>query len=258
MLDSDLLQSYMRRFYGYGELSADYWFVGMEQGGGSTEREIVQRLNGWVQLSRGMVIDLVRIHHAVQNERGEFMSYYFEGRVKIQRTWAGLIRILIVAQGKEDFSVEAVRSVQSTSWGRSGGDNCLLELLPLPSPGVNKWYYNAWSDLPELRSREVYRAAVTGDRVQRLRELVGEYRPRCVVFYSVSPDYLARWSQIAGTDFSLIEPEIMCSGNQGQSFTARFHSNGNTLFVVIYHPVYTGLTKEYFAKVGQAIREKTA
>jgi hypothetical protein len=25
----------MGRFYGYGELTADYWFVGMEQGGDS-------------------------------------------------------------------------------------------------------------------------------------------------------------------------------------------------------------------------------
>jgi hypothetical protein len=40
LLDSALLQRYMLCFYGCGELSADYWFVGMEQGGGSTEREV--------------------------------------------------------------------------------------------------------------------------------------------------------------------------------------------------------------------------
>jgi hypothetical protein len=83
-------------------------------------------------------------------------------------------------------------------------------------------------------------------------------RPRCVVFYSVSPDYLARWSQIAGTDFSLVEPVLMCTGDQGQRFTARFHANRDTLFAAVYHPAYTGITKEYFAKVGGAIGEKTA
>jgi hypothetical protein len=122
---------------------------------------------------------------------------------------------------------------------------------------VNNWYYKQWSNLPELRSRDEYKLFIIDKRVQKLGSLVREHAPRSVVFYSVSPEYLSHWSEIAGTDFSKIEPEHICHGNQGQSFTARFHTNLNTLFVAIYHPVYTGLTKEYFAKVGKAIREKT-
>ena len=34
MLDDKLLESYMKTFFGYGNLHADYWFIGMEEGGG--------------------------------------------------------------------------------------------------------------------------------------------------------------------------------------------------------------------------------
>ncbi len=33
MLDDTLVTSFMSGFYGYGSYSADYWFVGMEEGG---------------------------------------------------------------------------------------------------------------------------------------------------------------------------------------------------------------------------------
>lgn len=256
MLDSTLLNDFMNGYFGHGELSADYWFIGMESGGGRSEREVAERLRSWDNLGRQPVVDNLKFHEAVHNERGEPLNYLFEGRVKIQRTWAGLIRILLAAQGQTDLSASAVRAVQSSSWGREGSDNCLLELLPLPSPGVSKWFYDQWSDLPVLQSREKYRDYFWDSRTQKLRELIQENKPRCVIFYSVSADYLLRWSQIAGVDFNELELEEVCKGNQGQSFKARFYENKNTLYAAIYHPVYTGLTKEYFAKVGGIIRQR--
>lgn len=257
-LDSALLVSFMTHFFGYGALSTPHWFVGMEEGGGHTEREIAQRLARWNELGRGTVIDNARFHEAVQNADGKPMSYFFCEKPKIQRTWAGLIRILIAAQGDTDDSAEAVRTLQTSEWGRSESNNCLLELLPLPSPGTNAWHYDSWTDLPELVSRETYKAKFLHSRARCLKALVNEHKPRSVVFYSMSREYLAAWSEVAGADFSAIEAEEMILGNQGQSFTARFYRGGPTLFIAIYHPVYKGLTTGYFARVGETIRERTA
>lgn len=34
----------MHHFYGYGNYQADYWFVGMEEGGGDTFDKVSKRL----------------------------------------------------------------------------------------------------------------------------------------------------------------------------------------------------------------------
>lgn len=42
-----LLQQYMSKFAGYGNLDGDYWLVGMEEGGGNSIEEIERRINLW-------------------------------------------------------------------------------------------------------------------------------------------------------------------------------------------------------------------
>ncbi len=254
MLDSTLLIDFMNGYFGHGELAADYWFIGMESGGGRSEREVGERLQRWHELGQGIVVDNLKFHEAVHNEQGEPLNYLFEGRVKIQRTWAGLIRILLAAQGQTDLSASAVRAIQSSRWGRDGADNCLLELLPLPSPDVKKWYYDQWSNLPQLRSREIYRNYLLTERAEKLRQLVKKYNPRCVVFYSTS--YLAHWSDVAEVEFNTVEPEEICLSKKGKPLRARFYSNGKSLFVVIYHTTHRGVSTEYFAKVGSIIQQR--
>lgn len=46
MLQDDLLQSYMETFYGYGSYTGRYWFVGMEEGGGTSEEAISSASSG--------------------------------------------------------------------------------------------------------------------------------------------------------------------------------------------------------------------
>jgi hypothetical protein len=41
----ELLEEFITNFYGYGKLKSDYWFVGMEEGGGENIDEIIARLN---------------------------------------------------------------------------------------------------------------------------------------------------------------------------------------------------------------------
>jgi hypothetical protein len=42
--NDQLLSHFMQTFYGYGNYQGDYWFIGMEEGGGDTWAEVQQRL----------------------------------------------------------------------------------------------------------------------------------------------------------------------------------------------------------------------
>jgi hypothetical protein len=44
VLEPELLQDFICGFYGYGNLGAKYWFIGLEEGGGTSIDEIQHRL----------------------------------------------------------------------------------------------------------------------------------------------------------------------------------------------------------------------
>jgi len=88
MIDPDLLRRFMHTFYGYGSWSAPLWFVGMEEGGGTTPEEVQRRLNAW----RGGELEDLRDFHL----RAE-LPMHFVGRPRIQalgETWFGLPSVL--------------------------------------------------------------------------------------------------------------------------------------------------------------------
>ena len=45
MLHQKSLSAFMNTFLGYGDFTADTWFVGMEQGGGKSLQDIQNRIN---------------------------------------------------------------------------------------------------------------------------------------------------------------------------------------------------------------------
>lgn len=128
--DDQLLHTFMHGFYGYGNYQADYWFVGMEEGGGDTVQEINQRLTVWDQRGRREVEDVAEYHLALG------IIHPFVEKAKLQPTWAKLIRVLLSIEGLSPTK-EEVRRYQQQQWARSNGNVCLLELLPLPSPSTS-------------------------------------------------------------------------------------------------------------------------
>ena len=131
LLDERLTLDYMHRFLGYGTLEGDCWFIGMEEGGGGSLEEIASRLTAWKQLHRPQLADLRTFHDQIGMEK------FFSGQVRLQTTWARLIRLLLSLRGKS-ATLGDVRDCQARNWGSLQGDHCLLELLPLPSPSVVK------------------------------------------------------------------------------------------------------------------------
>ncbi|HEX8598305.1 MAG TPA: hypothetical protein VF952_07270 [Chloroflexia bacterium] len=238
-LDPDVLESYIARFYGHGSYNARYWFIGMEFGGGGSLEEIVSRIQGWHERGGKELEDLGPV--GIGAGSGWFLPPY-----RLQPTWAKLIRIMMNAEG-HDAGSESIRAYQRDRLGREGGLDCILELLPLPSPGLGHWkFYPKIADkhprLEYLRNRKTYTSHVAPGRMAHLQARIEEHRPLTVVFYGSG--YRHWWQQIAGVQF--------VQSSVDKVWTAR---NAFTLFVMMKHPTARGVRKSYFDAVGRLIAD---
>ena len=229
-----LLAAYMDHFYGYGTYRGDWWLVGMEEGGGRSLDEVTTRLQLWDRAGREELQDV-----AVFAQSPPDLSKWFTPRPPLQPTWRGVVRLILAAEGRPT-DAETARVYQGTALGRHGGNNCILELLPLPSHTVGHWMYPDHFTLPDLRTRQTYVERVAPRRVAHLRQRIQEHRPKFVVFYSRS--YQSWWEQVAGVAFG---PEAAPGINLARQ--------GDTVFVMTKHPTYRGIRTQYFVEAGQAI-----
>jgi hypothetical protein len=232
LFDDQLLSEFIQNFYGYGNYSGKFWFVGMEEGGGNSFSEINARLITWKNRGRNELQDIAEYH----NDIG--VMEWFNERPKLQPTWNKLIRVLLSSRG-EFPTTEQVREYQKSLFGRLISDTCLLDLLPLPSPSIEQWIYAQYSQLPYLRDREAYRQECIVPRIARLQDRINQYQPKVVIFYSLS--YQEYWKKIADVDFHQNFDKILTGRNK------------STLFVVMKHPAAKGVKSEYFHQVGQLI-----
>ena len=93
MLDSKLLDAYIDGSWGYGNPGGDLWFVGMEQGGGTSFEEIQRRLAAWDKAGRAAFDDIHEYCLAIGELR------WTGPNPRIQPTWKHLIRIVLAAHG---------------------------------------------------------------------------------------------------------------------------------------------------------------
>lgn len=232
--DDQLLQTFMHHFYGYGNYQGDYWFIGMEEGGGDTFDEVCKRLTVWDQRGRQELEDVAEYHL----EMG--IVHPFDETPKLQSTWAKLIRVLLSIEG-ETPTKEAVRRYQQQQWARRTSNVCLLELLPLPSPSTSHWLYGQHSQLPDLITRDRYRERWSALRIDRLRQRIAAHQPKVVIFYGFG--YLPYWAAIVGAP---LQPIL-----GGAIYTRR---QNNSLYLVLKHPNARSVTSEYFHEAGRYIR----
>ena len=126
LLDESRLVDYCTTFFGYGHWAAPVWFIGIEEAGDDTK--IVQRLDEWNKRNRNDIEDAPSFYPSLQG------NAEWHGLAAIpQPTWTQLIRMLLIAQGKDD-SPDHVLDYQRHHLGTADGETCLLELLPLPWP----------------------------------------------------------------------------------------------------------------------------
>lgn len=228
MLDPRLLDDFMLRFFGYGSWDAKLWFIGMEEGGGTSLEEIEKRLASWDRTDE--LADLRAFHAGIGERR------WFSDRPKIQSTWGKLIRIALAAQGKPT-DTESVRHYQQNHLGRRGGAEALIELMPLPSPSTADWLY-ASAGIPSIATRDGYRDTTRPARIAAIRQRIGKHRPEAVVFYGIG--YKPQWEAITRKPFQPVA---------GERFEAT--SDGATRFVLAPHAVATGVSSTQFDAIGR-------
>lgn len=225
----------MSGHFGYGNLAAPSWFVGMEEHGGHSEQEVALRLAAWSSLGRRVVSDVRDYHHAIG------VDDHWVERPPIQRTWGCLIRVLLASQGLTP-DTDAVRAYQRDRLGRADGETCLLELMPLPAPSTSEWPYAAIAADPSLASRETYLAEWRPKRVEALRGLVRQHRPQAVVFYGSG--YSEQWTEVAGAGFEATDAGF------------RVGRGLSTAFIIAKHPAAHGTGSAYFERIGAAIASR--
>jgi hypothetical protein len=236
----DLFGDFADQFYGYGNYEGRFWFVGMEEGGGNTIDAIEAQLSAWKSRGRRELEDLVTFNADLHEER------FFSERATLQPTWNKLIRILLSAEG-QDVQREHVRLYQRVSLGRPQGANCLIELLPLPSPSTNHWIYADYSRLPQLISREKYRDYYLPARSKHIQARINQYRPAVVVFYGINPLYRKWWEYITDASFSF-----------DRESEASMAKRDETLFLIVHHPASRGRGNDYFHAIGQRVASELA
>ena len=135
---------------------------------------------------------------------------------------------------------ELVRTYQTEHFGRTKGEVCLLELLPLPSPNTNQWLYSNHSDIPFLANRKKYTQKIGTQRTKKITQLILEHQPKFVLFYCIG--YLDWWRKVSKTKLTL---------KTLHSKTAYFGKLDITTIAVSQHPVATGVSLDYFHDIGR-------
>jgi hypothetical protein len=110
-LNDEFLQHFMTTFYGSGNYAGDYWFVGMEEGGGDSLDQVSKRFIAWEALGETELVDIYDFHLSIGYPQ------YFTNPVKLQRTWMQQARIVLAAKGYPSETT-AVKEYQRDIIGR--------------------------------------------------------------------------------------------------------------------------------------------
>jgi len=236
LLPAELLSDYAQTFFGYGRWEAPVWFVGIEAGGGKDIQTVHDRLQAWAASGHNNDLEDAPSFHSASNN-----TLWHQPDATLQSTWKQLIRMLLLARGLDDTD-NALRHYQRTKLGTATGETCLVELLPLPSPGRNDWNYSAWSDLPWLQTRAAYEQKILSHRISLLRERINHHRPRVVIFYG--DGQLKHWQRIIG------------SGTYQRPIADKLiaHERDGIAFFVTRHPTHPDLRMtgdNYFQEIGR-------
>jgi hypothetical protein len=121
-LNDEILEKFMKRFFGYGNWNADVWFVGMEEGGGKDIEEINCRLNSWNKRGQKHLEDVSEFHKDFDEE---IWNQFSVDKSILQSTWSKLIRIFLTYKDRPSDTKD-IRKYQTTQWGRISGETCII------------------------------------------------------------------------------------------------------------------------------------
>jgi len=240
-ISKQLLSEFMNDFYGYGNLSSPYWFIGKEEGGGITIEENYKRIAAWEMSGKTTTVDIIDYHKSLGFTEKQLTS--------IQPTWTKLIQVLLEIEGSDPISKETRRQYQRYNLGKFDSNNCCLELMPMASRSTGLWLWKQlFVNYFDYKDRKEYFEAVAPLRREKLQHLIDKHRPKVVLFYSSQTNYIEEWSKISRIDdWKWIKVNNYFKYGWGKS--------KDTLFVITPHPTSHGLTVDDFPQVGAFIRK---
>ena len=155
---------------------------------------------------------------------------WFEDGASIQPTYRRLVEMMLYSENRIFPDKEEIREFQIKKLGRKESNHALLELMPLPSKSIAEkdWLYTE-SDVEGLSSRKDYLETYKDERIEALRKLIEEYKPKYVICYSLS--YQEDWQQLTDSPFIEVNPRRL--------YLAR---DGVTTLAITPHSVAQGLS----------------
>ena len=149
-------------FEGYGNKSAPYWFLGMEEGGGSIEQ---------LQTRAGVFKPVEELNRAISILGYDITKYHSTLRVMS-------MVMLAMNDTPEWWEFPKAQEYQEAKLGRYNGETFLTDLMPLPCKNLNDWPY------PDLfPTKAEYIAKIRPDRIRWLRAEISAFKPPFVFCY---------------------------------------------------------------------------
>ncbi len=236
MLDRKLLDAYCADFLGYGNLASPIWFIGMEEGGGLSQREVEARISAWGE-AHSATVNLVD-HHVRFGE-----GRWFRSGAPTQSTRRMLIKTLLRARNHLPVTAERVRAYQIGELGRPGSEVALLEMFPLPKQTRKSWKFGGWyPHIDFLRTRREYERKIGPSRIESLRDAIALHVPRVVIFYGLG--FRSYWKEIASLE----------TLNSETFVTRKNVSGAPTSYMQLPHPVSFGTVQPLFERAGDQVR----
>ncbi len=205
-----LIQERIKNFWGYGNLNAPYWFIGMEEGFSEEKENLFKRFKA----SEGKQIC------DVSDLKIDPVSYsLFETGAPLNRTYKRLIQMILYNETGTHADNETIKQFQIEKLGRTDSNNAILELMPLPSKSTNTkdWLY-ADTHIEGLSSRKEYLETYKPERITALRNLIQKHKPKYAICYSLS--YQEDWQQLTDSLFVEVTPRRMYLAKDGATTIA--------------------------------------
>lgn len=228
-----VLEKYINNFYGYGSWDHDFWFIGMEEGGGNSLEDLEKRILTWEKRG-GHGLEDARPYHL---ELG--ITQWYGDKAKLQKTWEKIIRVYL-AYKNSPTDKNSIRQYQTEHFGCRDSNNgfASLELFSLPSQSTTHWIYNSIEGLPYLINRQVYKYYLYPKRADTLRHNILSYKPKFIVIYGIN--YLPEWEGIIQKPFKTCDLK-----------DALMSRLGNTQIFLVPHAVAHGYTNDYWTGIGK-------
>ena len=269
-------------FFGYGNWETEYWFVGIEEGGGNNLNHITQKICQfyyWSNIKSGLVdnFEFQSLLDEIRTPGNRFLDCSINGGPNSQSTWIHPMKALLFSIYGEIPDNFNLKWSQILSLGRqsniNGINTCWIELLPLPNPGTNINVYSTrwpiWTRefdeewrLPENRQEYENRQypgfnmSLIDFRIFEIKNKIELNKPKNVICYvGTNPIYVNAIQKIANnlsaTDWvNHIVPNTPNFGIQYKDII--WSDNKKTRIMITRHPSRTN-HQIYWLEVGTLI-----